>query len=119
MSPLTQGLNYRSACDGVFAWTYTGTVTVITDSVSRSGTAEGSAQPNKRFQQTQAQVDEVDILSVEVSAEFTNSNNNNNNNNLIYIALACRMTSEALYFIENSVINGVDDDDKFDAAVWI
>jgi len=31
-----------------------------------------------------------------------NNNNNSNNNNLIYIALACRMTSEALEGVRSS-----------------
>jgi len=33
---------------------------------------------------------------ISTTSTFDNNNNNNNNNTLIYIAPACRMTSEAL-----------------------
>jgi len=39
------------------------------------------------------------------SKRIYNNNNNNNNNNLIYIAPACRMTSEAQLSTINTIIN--------------
>jgi len=40
-------------------------------------------------------------MVAEVTSRKVNNNNNNNNNNPIYIAPACRMTSEALCPMSN------------------